>query len=65
LPWGGRSPRALTKGYKRFILKAQAQKSVGDSVSDEDQCDLWLPIQEGPWIYSGAPLLVGLRGSDA
>jgi len=61
LPWGGRSPRALTKGYKRFILKAQAEKSMGDSVRDENQYDLWLPIREGPWVYTGAPLLRELR----
>ena len=55
-PWGGRSPRALTRGYKRFILKAQAAKSMGDFV-DPEQYDLWLPIKKAPWIYQGAPLL--------
>jgi len=60
-PWDGRSPRALTRGYKRFTLKAQAEKSVsGDGVC-EGQYDLWLPVQEGPFVYGGAPLLVGLK----
>ena len=56
-PWGGRSPRALTAGYARFTLKAQAVKSVGADFVDEDQHDLWLPIKNAPWKYQGAPLL--------
>ena len=57
IPWGGRSPRALTAAYERFTLKAQAEKSVRDFVSDENQFDLWLPIKKAPWIYQGAPLV--------
>ncbi len=56
-PWEGRSPRALTRGYGRFTLKAQAQKSMRDS-ADPDQYDLWLPAKEAPWVYQGAPLLL-------
>jgi len=59
-PWGGRSPRGLTKAFRRFTLKAQAEKSVSDFVSDENQYDLWLPIKKAPWIYQGAPLLKDL-----
>jgi len=59
LPWEGRSPRALTRGYKRFTLKAQAEKSVSDFVGDPGQFDLWLPEKKAPWIYQGAPLLKG------
>ena len=55
-PWGGRSPRVLTAGYQRGILKAQAAKSVSDFISDE-QYDLWLPGKKAPWKYQGAPLL--------
>ncbi len=57
-PWGGRSPRALTRGAKRFILKAQAGKSTSDFVGDPRQCDLWLPVEKAPWEYQGAPLLL-------
>ena len=57
-PWGGGSARVLTKSYKRFILKAQAGKSVSGCVSDENQYDLWLPIAKAPWKFQGAPLLV-------
>ncbi len=57
-PWGGRSPRELTAAYERFKLKAQAVKSVSDSV-DPEQYDLWMSIQKAPWKYQGAPLLVG------
>jgi len=57
LPWGGRSPRALTRGHRRITLKAQAEKSVSDFV-DPDQLDLWLKVKKAPWKYQGAPLLV-------
>ena len=57
LPWSGRSPRALTRGYKRFTLKAQAKKSMRDFVRDENQFDLWLPVKKVPWVLQGAPLL--------
>ena len=56
-PWGGRSPRALTRAYERFTLKAQAAKSVSGFESDENQYDLWLTIKKAPWNYQGAPLL--------
>ncbi len=60
VPWGGSSPRALTRGYKRFTLKAQAAKSVSGFV-DPEQYDLWLPMKKAPWIYQGAPLLQDLE----
>ena len=60
-PWGGRSPRALTRVALSLTLKAQAAKSVsGDG--DPEQYDLWLPIQKAPWRYQGAPLLLDLEG---
>ena len=61
LPWGGRSPRALTRCSERAIFKAQAEKSVSDFVSDENQHDLWLTIKKAPWRRQGAPLLVEPR----
>ena len=61
-PWGGLSPRVLTTGYERFTLKAQAEKSVSDFVSDENQHDLWLAIKKAPAVYAGAPLLLPLEG---
>ena len=57
VPWGGRSPRALTKAHERFILKTQGAKSVSDFAFDENQYDLWLTIKKAPWRYQGAPLL--------
>ena len=59
-PWGGKSPRELTAGYRQSILKAQAVKSVSDDV-DPEQYDFWLSIKRAPRIYRGAPLLVPLR----
>ncbi len=58
VPWGGRSPRALTKGFGRFTLKAQADKSMRDSV-DPAQVDLWPEWKGGP-CYAGAPTLLRL-----
>ncbi len=63
VPWEGRSPRALTRGRKRFIFEAQAWKSVGEAV-DPEQYDLWLPIKKAPRIYRGAPLLLPLKEDD-
>jgi len=60
LPWGGRSPRGLTKARERFIFKARAEKSVSDFVRDEGQYDLWLPMTKVPWKYQGAPSLLPL-----
>jgi len=33
LPWGGRSPRVLTKAYKRFTLR--------DETTTVDECGDW------------------------
>ena len=55
--WDGTSPRALTEGYKRFTLKAQAKKSV----SDPRQYELFEEYRDwGDWLYPGAPLLLPL-----
>ncbi len=37
LPWGGRSPRALTKAYERFTLRQEALPldELGDEEIDE------------------------------
>ena len=56
-PWGGRSPRDLTRGHGLFILNPQGKKSVSEPMRDENQYDLWPTIEEGPFIYEGAPLL--------
>jgi len=56
LPWGGLSPRVLTRSYKRYILKAQAPGSMRDSV-DPDQYDLWPTAKKAIFVYEGAPLL--------
>jgi len=56
IPWSGVSPRALTRGYERGILKAQAAKSMSEFV-DPEQRDFWLPEKKAPAIYAGAPLL--------
>ncbi len=41
IPWGGRSPRGLTRVSKNVILKALAAQSTSGSVVDERQLGLW------------------------
>jgi len=60
LPWGGISPRALTKGHGLTILKTQGEKSVSDFVSGENQLELWPTSIKGSGIYFGAQLLLEL-----
>jgi len=60
-PWGGRSPRELTRGYESFIFRRKAGKSVSELVSG-DQLELWPSDEEGPPVYRGAPLLLEPRG---
>ncbi len=65
-PWGGRSPRALTRGRLGLIFKAQAQTSVSDFVSDENQVDLWPGLSNNPRpIYDGACPLLPLPWEDS
>jgi hypothetical protein len=35
LPWGGRSPRVLTKAYERFTLRREAAPLDEDAMLDE------------------------------
>jgi len=61
-PWGGKSPRELTKGYKRFSLKPRAEKRMVEFV-DPDQFDLWLPNVTLPThTWGGSPSLLPLKG---
>ncbi len=59
LPWGGRSPRALTRVVLSGIFKAQAEKKR-ERFDLTDQIDMFDPSTEAPRIYRGAPLLVPL-----
>jgi len=54
-PWRGQSPRALTRAYKRFIFKPEAQKDDRFFV-DPLQIDLFPVVEKkAPWKYRGAP----------
>ncbi len=57
-PWGGRSPRGLTKVRKWLFLRREPQKD-DRYVVDPNQYDLWVPVKKAPWVYQGAPLLLG------
>jgi len=54
LPWGGVSPRALTRGHLAIIFKPQGDKSTSAILSDPAQYEIW-PANEVPWRYAGAP----------
>jgi len=56
-PWGGRSPRVLTRGHGLIILEAQAEKSMGDVVDPRQHDAFIAPVGRGS-SYGGAPLLV-------
>ncbi len=60
VPWGGRSPRGLTRGALGVILKTQGEKSVIDFVNPE-QGDLWVPKKTVlPHLWGGTPSLLPL-----
>ncbi len=63
-PWGGRSPRALTRARSALYLRPEPPGAMR-LVEDCEQLELWPAeypetMREGPRIYSGAPLLVAL-----
>ena len=51
MPWGGGSPRALTRGYEGLFLSASAKKSVSDPEN-------WLACSR-----CGRPTKKGLRAN--
>ena len=56
VPWGGRSPRDLTRVGLSLFLRREPQKD-DRFVVDRNQVDMWLPAEKAPWVYQGAPLL--------
>jgi len=59
-PWGGQSPRVLTRGHLVVIFKPRGGKSVSDFV-DPAQIDMFPEASDGPpHQYAGAPCLVPL-----
>ena len=58
IPWGGRSPRALTRVNNLLFLRRKPQKDDRFFV-DPFQIDMFpAAITNAPRIYRGAPLLV-------
>ncbi len=65
LPWGGRSPRELTRSFNTFIFEARADP-VTCRFRDPNQLQLSLERRsdsQGP-VYDGAPLLLPLTGGS-
>jgi len=57
VPWGGASPRSLTRGRKALFLRRKPQKDERFFV-DPEQYDLFRRRQrKAPWKYQGAPSL--------
>ncbi len=58
IPWGGSSPRALTRAAERFkFCRGQGDMS---GPTHPGQYDLFIPEVEGPLVYQGAPCLFTL-----
>ena len=57
VPWGGRSPRDLTKVGLALIFQAGADKSASDD-GGFVQLELFVRNEKAPWLYQGAPLLL-------
>ncbi len=63
-PWGGRSPRELTRGFA--LLSSRQEPPRHEVFFAADQLELWMVDrphgEKGPRMYSGAPLLQECRG---
>jgi len=59
IPWGGRSPRSLTKVNMALFLRREPQKDDCFFV-DANQFDLFRAAIPGRRQYGGAPLLLPL-----
>ncbi len=59
IPWGGQTPRSLTKVQKALFL-SQAAKKCKRFFVDPEQTDLFRAAKKGPPRYEGAPSLFPL-----
>ena len=60
MPWGGRSPRSLTRVRMSLFFEQERQKHERFFV-DENQVDMFKRAKKAPRIYRGAPLLQEVR----
>jgi len=60
VPWGGRSPRDLTREGIRRIFEARAGEKHESFFVDPDQFDLFRAAIRGRRRYGGAPTLLPL-----
>ena len=58
-PWGGQSPRDLTREGKRRILKAGAVEKH-ERFGFGEQLELWPELTRRGPVYDGAPSLLPL-----
>jgi len=69
-PWGGRSPRGLTKGRSRLFLRPEPQGHEVMIERDPLQVEIWpidLPTlrEKPPQRFGGAPSLLPLKKPKA
>ena len=60
VPWGGSSPRSLTRAARALFSKRELQKDDRFFV-DPDQLTLFPEAIVGPRRYGGAPCLLPLK----
>jgi len=62
VPWGGASPRSLTKARKALFLRREPQKDARQR-EHPDQIDMFRRRQrKAPLVLRGAPLLFEREG---
>ena len=59
VPWEGRSPRVLPRGYNSLFLRREPQKDARQII-DPKQIDMFNAGSTGPRKSSGAPSLLPL-----
>jgi len=59
LPWGGKSPRGLTRGSGVLYSRREPREDAC-CFADVNQVDMFRRrLKKAPWRYEGAPLLIG------
>jgi len=61
IPWGGQSPRSLTRVQRGLFLKRERRKD-DRFFADPNQLGLFPEAKRGRRRYGGAPLLLPLPG---
>ena len=64
LPWGGHSPRSMTRGALTRVLFLKRERREDDRFfADEDQLEMFTGDRRAP-PYGGSPTLLPLPGRE-